>query len=99
MDGRLFIKAISRVTAGALLVALLIFVPAGTINYQNGWLLMAILFIPMFIAGMYMNGHNFYKSVKKAANFASECISYCEENDIPSNWGLPFEMYLKDLMD
>ena len=54
MDGRLFIKAISRVTAGALLVALLIFVPAGTINYQNGWLLMAILFIPMFIAGMYM---------------------------------------------
>lgn len=54
MDGRLFIKAISRVTAGALLVALLIFVPAGTINYRNGWLLMAILFIPMFCAGMYM---------------------------------------------
>ena len=55
--------------------------------------------ISSVIAGMYMNGHNFYKSVKKAANFASECISYCEENDIPSNWGLPFEMYLKDLMD
>lgn len=54
MDGKLFVKAISRVTAGALLVALLIFVPAGTINYRNGWLLMAILFIPMFIAGMYM---------------------------------------------
>ena len=54
MDGKLFVKAISRVTAGALLVALLIFVPAGTINYRNGWLLMAILFIPMFCAGMYM---------------------------------------------
>ena len=54
MDGKLFVKAISRVTAGALLVAFLIFVPAGTAGYRNGWLLMAILFIPMFIAGMYM---------------------------------------------
>lgn len=39
-------------TIGALLVALLIFVPAGSIRFWNGWLLMAILFIPMFIAGI-----------------------------------------------
>lgn len=54
LDKKLFFTAISRVTMGAVLVGLLIFVPAGTAEFRNGWLLMAILFIPMFIAGMYM---------------------------------------------
>ena len=54
MDEKLFVQAISKVTMGAVLVAVLIFVPAGTIHFWNGWLLMAILFIPMFCAGMYM---------------------------------------------
>ena len=35
-------------------VALLLFLPAGTIRYPNGWLLIAVLFIPMFIAGVVM---------------------------------------------
>ena len=35
-------------------VALLIFLPAGTLKYWNGWLFMAILFIPMFVAGIVM---------------------------------------------
>ena len=55
--------------------------------------------ISSVIAGMYMNGHNFYDSVRKAAEFASKCIRYCEENHVPSHWGLCFEMYLKDLME
>lgn len=55
--------------------------------------------ISSVIAGMYMNGHNFYDSVRKAAEFASKCIRYCEENRVPSHWGLCFEMYLKDLME
>ena len=33
---------------------LLLFVPAGTLNYFNGWLFIALLFIPMFIAGIIM---------------------------------------------
>ncbi len=39
---------------GVILVGLLIFLPAGTFSYSNGWLLMGILFVPMFIAGIVM---------------------------------------------
>ena len=55
--------------------------------------------ISSVIAGMYMNGHDFYECVKKAAQYASKCIRYCEENNVPSHWGLCFEMYLKDLIE
>lgn len=36
------------------MVGLLLFIPANTINYWNGWLFMGLLFIPMFIAGIVM---------------------------------------------
>ena len=55
--------------------------------------------ISAVIAGMFMNGHGFYDSVRKAAEFASKCIKYCEDNQVPSYWGLSFEMYLKDLLE
>ncbi len=55
--------------------------------------------ISAIIAGMYMNGHSFYDSVRKAAEYASKCIRYCEENQVPSYWGLCFEMYMKDLIE
>ena len=55
--------------------------------------------ISSVIAGMYMNGHSFYDSVRRAAEFASKCIKYCEENQVPTHWGLCFEMYMKDLME
>ena len=51
------------------------------------------------IAGMYLNGHDFYESVKRAAEFASKCIRYCEDNSVPTHWGLCFEMFLRDLME
>ena len=54
MDGKLFIQAVTKVVLGAVMVALLIFVPAGTVHFRNGWILMAILFVPMFLAGIYM---------------------------------------------
>ena len=54
MNGRLFGQAVARFLAGALLVALLLFVPAGTIRWRNGWLLMGLLFVPMFLAGAVM---------------------------------------------
>ena len=52
MNIKLFFQAISKYLIGLILVGLLIFMPAGTINYFNGWLLMGLLFIPMFIAGI-----------------------------------------------
>ena len=55
--------------------------------------------ISSVIAGMYLNGHSFYDSVKKAAEFASKCIKHCEKNNVPKAWGLNFEMYLTDLAE
>ena len=51
---RLFMRAIGRFAAGVLLVALLLFIPAGSLAYWQGWLLMGVLFIPMFFAGIVM---------------------------------------------
>ena len=52
MDVRLFVKAIIRFLLGLVLVAALLFVPAGTTGYWQARLLIGILFIPMFIAGL-----------------------------------------------
>ena len=54
MNVKLLIEAILKFILGVILVGLLIFIPAGTINYLNGWLFMGLLFIPMFIAGIVM---------------------------------------------
>lgn len=54
MNIKLFFEAILKFSLGVLLVGLLIFVPAGTINFFNGWLFMLVLFVPMFIAGIVM---------------------------------------------
>jgi pyridoxine kinase len=55
--------------------------------------------ISAVIAGKYMTGHSFYDSVKIAADYTSKCIKYCEEEKIPNNWGLSFEIFLKELME
>ena len=54
MNIKLFFQAIIKFIFGVLLIGLLLFIPANTINYWNGWLFMALLFIPMFIAGIVM---------------------------------------------
>ena len=54
MTHKLFVQAISKFLLGVILVGILIFLPAGSIHFPNGWLLMAILFIPMFLAGIVM---------------------------------------------
>lgn len=58
MTAKLFIQAITKYLAGVLAVGLLIFLPAGTLSYSNGWLFMGILFIPMFFAGIVMMFRN-----------------------------------------
>lgn len=54
MDMHLFRQAMVKFLGGVLVVGLLLFLPAGTFAYWQGWLLMGILFIPMFIAGLFM---------------------------------------------
>ena len=54
MTKKLFIQAIAKFTLGVLFVGLLIFLPAGTLAFPNGWLFMGILFVPMFCAGIVM---------------------------------------------
>lgn len=54
MDMRLFGRAIIRFLGGVVLMGLLLFLPAGTLRWRQGWLLMGILFIPMFVAGLVM---------------------------------------------
>ncbi len=54
MDGKLFVRAIGKFALGFVLVGLLIFLPAGTLRFPDGWLLMGILFVPMFAAGLVM---------------------------------------------
>ena len=54
MDMHLFRQAMAKFLGGVLVVGLLLFLPAGTFAYWQGWLLMGILFIPMFIAGLFM---------------------------------------------
>ncbi len=54
MTVRLFIGAITKFFLGVVLVAALIFLPAGSFSFYGGWLFMGILFIPMFFAGIVM---------------------------------------------
>jgi protein-S-isoprenylcysteine O-methyltransferase Ste14 len=54
MTKKLFVQAISKFVTGLVLISLLLFLPAGTICYWNGWLLIGILFIPMLAAGIVM---------------------------------------------
>ena len=54
MTTKLFLSAITKFLLGFFLVALLIFLPAGSLDYLNGWLFLGVLFIPMFFAGIVM---------------------------------------------
>lgn len=54
MNLKLFISAIAKFLLGVVLVGALIFLPAGTLDYVQGWILMGVLFIPMFCAGIVM---------------------------------------------
>lgn len=52
MDKKLFIQAITKFIFGFIIIALLLFIPAGTLNYWNAWLFIGILFVPMFMVGI-----------------------------------------------
>lgn len=51
---KLLVNALVKFVLGIVLVMLLVFIPAGTLSYFNGWLFIGLLFIPMFILGIYL---------------------------------------------
>ena len=73
MDSKLFVQAMTKYMFGLLLVGALIFLPAGTFAYWQGWLLICILFIPMFIAGLVM--------MKKSPELLWKRLNLKEEQD------------------
>lgn len=54
MTVKLFFNAITKFILGVILLGIIIFLPAGTLEFRNGWLFMGLLFIPMFVAGIVM---------------------------------------------
>ena len=54
MDGKLLAQALAKVSCGVLLLGILLFLPAGTFAWWQAWLLLGVLFVPMFVAGLVM---------------------------------------------
>ena len=67
MNIKLFLQAIIKYIFGVLIVGGLLFIPANSFEYWNGWLFMGLLFIPMFIAGIILMIKN-PKLLKKRLN-------------------------------
>ena len=57
-DKGLLAQALTKFFLGVLVLGLLLFLPAGSFHYWQGWLLMGILFVPMFVAGLVMMAKN-----------------------------------------
>ena len=74
MSKGLLKDGIMKITTGIVLMGLLLFLPAGTLRWTDGWLLMAILFVPMFFAGvlMYFKAPDLLKSRLSAKETQSE---------------------------
>ena len=58
MDKKLLTQALAKFSLGIILMGLLIFLPAGSLRYWQGWLLMGILFVPMIVAGFVLMVRN-----------------------------------------
>lgn len=54
MKTKLFFQAFVKFFAGLIIISSLLFISAGTLAYWQAWLFIAILFIPMFVAGIVM---------------------------------------------
>ena len=54
----LLTQAFAKFFLGVILLGVLLFVPAWSLRYWQGWLLMGILFVPMFVAGLVLMAKN-----------------------------------------
>lgn len=83
---KLLTEAIIKYVTGVILVSMLLFIPAGTLKWDNGLLFMALLFIPMLMAGivMYFKAKNLLRSRLNAKEKQSE------QKDVISYSGIMF---------
>ena len=58
MKNNLMAAAAGKLLAGLLILMLILFLPAGSLQYANGWLFLGILFIPMLIMGIVLKLKN-----------------------------------------
>jgi len=58
MNKSLLTQSLIKFLSGVIIVGLLIFLPAGSFSYWQGWLLMGILFVPMLVAGGILMARN-----------------------------------------
>lgn len=58
MTTRLLFQALTKFLVGLVIIGLLLFVPAGTFHFWQAWLFIALLFVPMFVAGIVLMVRN-----------------------------------------
>ena len=78
----LFVQAIGKFLLGVILIGLLLFLPAGSLGYWQGWLLMGILFIPMFVAGLFLLCYLLYAEVLRENTYLSRTIEVQENQKV-----------------
>lgn len=71
MSAKLFVQALVKFFSGLILMGLILFLPAGTFKYWQGWILIGILFVPMFVAGLILMKKN-PELLKKRLNAKEE---------------------------
>ena len=54
MTVKLFFSALLKLVLGFVLMGLLIFLPAGSVCFLGGWLLLGVLFVPMVMMGVFL---------------------------------------------
>ncbi len=86
MNAKIFAQAIGKFLSGLLLVGILLIVPAGSFAYRQAWLLIGILFGPMFIVGLIMMKKN-PKLLQKRLNAKEE---QAEQKEVVLLSGLMF---------
>ena len=86
MNKSLLKEAIRKYISGVVLIGLLLFLPAGTLNWKNGWIFMIILFVPMLIAGIIM----YLKAPDLLASRLNAKEKQGEQKDVISYSGLMF---------
>lgn len=74
MEKGLLKQAMIKYVSGVILIGVLVFLPAWDLRWRNGWILMAVLFVPMFFAGivMYIKAPDLLRSRLNAKETQSE---------------------------
>ena len=86
MDTKLLLDAVKKTVAGVILIGLLLFLPAGTMQYWNGWLFCAVLFIPVVIMGVVL----FLKAPDLLCKRLQEKEEQAEQRSVVALSGLMF---------